>query len=387
VNAPRHFFLIVALLLLAAAGGYVYTHGLPALPWAGSEGAAKPAAPTARAALPVSAAQVVSQPVPITLGTIGTVQARASVAIRSRVDGQLLKAFFTEGQAVRKGEMLFALDPAPLEAQLRQAEAFLARDRAQLENARIEMERYQTLAVKGIATQQKLDETRAAVNALEATIRADLAAVEAARLQLSFTSIASPIEGRTGKLLVDPGNLVKANDVPLVVINQIRPITVTFSLPERHLPEISRRMREGPLPVEAKLPNLDLPPAKGTLAFINNAVNVATGTIELKATFENADERLVPGQFVDVVLTVSVLPDALVVPAQAVQTGQNGSYAFVVKPDQTVDMRPIVVRTLDDGRTIAEKGLAAGETVVTEGQMRLTPGAKVSVKTAPPGTS
>ncbi len=383
----RRSVVLVALLLLAAAGGYVYTHGLPALPWTASGNAAKPAAPTARPALPVTAAQVASQNVPITLGTIGTVQARASVAIRSRVDGQLLKAFFTEGQTVKKGEMLFTLDPAPLEAQLRQAEAFLARDRAQLDNARIEMERYQTLAVKGIATQQKLDETRAAVHALEATIRADLAAVEAARLQLSFTSIASPIEGRTGKLLVDPGNLVKANDVPLVVINQIRPITVTFSLPERHLPEISRRMREGALAVEARLPNLDLAPAQGSLSFINNAVNVATGTIELKATFENADERLVPGQFVDVVLTVSVLRDALVVPSQAVQNGQSGSYVFVVNADQTVEMRPIAVRTLDDGRMIAGSGLKAGETVVTEGQMRLTPGAKVSVKTASPGTS
>ncbi|WP_316975816.1 efflux RND transporter periplasmic adaptor subunit [Shumkonia mesophila] len=382
----KRSFVLVAVLLLAAAGGYVYTHGMPALPWAASGGAARTAQPAGRPALPVTVAPVVSQAVPVTLGTIGTVQARASVAIRSRVDGQLLKAFFTEGQTVKRGEMLFALDPAPLEAQLRQAEAFLARDRAQLDNARIEMERYLTLATKGIATQQKLDETRAAVHALEATIRADLAAVEAARLQLSFTSIASPLEGRTGKLLVDPGNLVKANDVPLVVINQIRPITVAFSLPERHLPEIGRRMREGPLTVEARLPNLDLAPAKGTLSFINNAVNVATGTIELKATFKNADERLVPGQFVDVVLTVSVLSDALVVPAQAVQNGQNGNYAFVVKPDQTVEMRPLAVRTLDDGRMIAESGLKAGETVVTEGQMRLTPGARVSVKTAAPGT-
>jgi multidrug efflux system membrane fusion protein len=381
-------FVLVVVLLLAAGSGYVYTRGLPALPWTEPAGPAKPAAPSARPAFPVNVAQVASQSVPVTLGTIGTAQAKASVAVKSRVDGQLLSAFFTEGQTVRKGERLFALDPAPLEAQLRQAEAFLARDRAQLDNARIEMERYQTLATKGIATQQKLDETRAAVHALEATIRADLAAVEAARLQLSFTSIASPIEGKTGRLLVDPGNLVKANDTgALVVINQIRPINVAFSLPERHLPEISRRMREGPLAVEARLPNLDLPPAKGTLTFINNAVNVATGTIELKASFENADERLVPGQFVDVVLTVSVLPDALVVPAQAVQTGQAGSYAFVVRPDHTVEMRPLSVRTLDDGRMIAESGLKAGETVVTEGQMRLTPGAKVSVKTASPGTN
>lgn len=375
-------WLVVLLLLAAAAGGYAYTRGHPVLPWAVLSGPEKPAPPTERPAFPVTAAQVVSQSVPVTLGTIGTVHAQASVAVKSRVDGQLLKVFFTEGQTVRKGEMLFALDPAPLAAQLHQAEAFLARDRAQMENARIEMERYQTLATKGIATQQKLDETRAAVNALEATIRADLAAVEAARLQLSFASIASPIEGRTGRLLVDPGNLVKANDVPLVVINQIRPIAVAFALPERHLPEISRRMQEGALAVEARLPNLDLPPAKGKLTFINNAVNVATGTIELKATFENADERLVPGQFVDVVLTVSVLPDALVVPAQAVQTGQSGTYTFVVRPDQTVEMRPLSVRTLDDGRMIAETGLAAGETVVTEGQMRLTPGARVSVKVA-----
>ena len=385
----KRLFVIGAALLVAASGGYVYAFGVPALPWmvasnspADKASGAPAAAPRARS-LPVTVAQVVRRSVPVTLGTIGSVQAKATVAIKSRVDGQLLKAFFTEGQTVHKGDPLFALDPAPLQAQLHQSEAFLARDRAQLENARIDMERYQTLATKGIATQQKLDETRAAVNALEATIRADQAAVEAARLQLSFTSIASPIDGRAGKILIDPGNLIKANDTnPLVVINQIRPISVVFSLPERYLPEISQRMAAASLPVEARLPNLDLPPAKGALTFINNAVNVATGTIELKATFDNADERLVPGQFVDVVLTVSVLPDAVVIPPQALQTGQDGTYVFVVGPDQTVEMRPITVRMLDDGLMIVESGLKGGESVVTEGQMRLTPGAKVSVKMA-----
>ena len=373
---------IAAAVLAAAAGGYVYTVGMPALPWTAAKapGKAENTAPAGRT-FPVSAAKVVSRAVPVTLGTIGTVQAKATVAIKSRVDGQLLKAFFSEGQTVRKGDPLFALDPAPLQAQLHQAEAFLARDRAQLENARLDLERYQTLSTKGIATQQKLDETRAAVNALEATIRADQAAIEAARLQLSFTSIVSPIDGRAGKILIDPGNLIKANDTnPLVVINQIRPINVSFSLPERHLPEITRRMAEAPLAVEARLPNLALPPAKGALTFINNAVNVTTGTIELKATFDNTDQRLVPGQFVDVVLTVSVLPDALVIPAQALQTGQTGTYVFVVRPDHTVEMRPTAVRTLDDGQMIVESGLKAGELVDTEGQMRLTPGAKVSMK-------
>lgn len=376
-------FIIGAAILAAASGGYVYTTGVPALPsWMVASKSPAPSAPRART-LPVSVAQVVSRSVPVTLGTIGSVQAKATVAIKSRVDGQLLKAFFTEGQTVRKGDPLFALDPAPLQAQLHQSEAFLARDRAQLENARIDMERYQTLATKGIATQQKLDETRAAVNALEATIRADQAAVEAARLQLSFTAIASPIDGRAGKILIDPGNLIKANDTnPLVVINQIRPINVVFSLPERYLPEITQRMAAASLAVEARLPNIDQPAAKGALTFINNAVNMTTGTIELKATFDNTDERLVPGQFVDVVLTVSVLPDALVIPPQALQTGQSGTYVFVVRADQTVEMRPTTVRTLDDGQMIVESGLKAGETVVTEGQMRLTPGAKVSVKVA-----
>lgn len=375
--------IIGAAILAAASGGYVYTTGVPALPsWMVASKSPAPSAPRERT-LPVSVAQVVSRSVPVTLGTIGTVQAKATVAIKSRVDGQLLKAFFTEGQTVRKGDPLFALDPAPLQAQLHQSEAFLARDRAQLENARIDMERYQTLATKGIATQQKLDETRAAVNALEATIRADQAAVEAARLQLSFTAIASPIDGRAGKILIDPGNLIKANDTnPLVVINQIRPINVVFSMPERYLPEITQRMAAASLAVEARLPNINQPAAKGALTFINNAVNVTTGTIELKATFDNTDERLVPGQFVDVVLTVSVLPDALVIPPQALQTGQNGTYVFVVRADQTVEMRPTAVRTLDDGQMIVESGLKAGETVVTEGQMRLTPGAKVSVKVA-----
>jgi len=335
----------------------------------------------ARQGFPVAVAPVVARPVPVTLGTIGTVEAKASVAVKSRVDGQILKAFFSDGHAVRKGDMLFAIDPAPFEAQLHQVEAFLARDRAQYESARTDMDRYQTLANKGIATQQKYDEARAAVSALEATLRADQAAVESARLMLSFTSIRSPIDGRAGSILVHPGNLVKANDAnPLVVINQMRPIDVAFSVPERYLPEIGRRMAQAPLAVEARLPNLGLPPVKGKLTFINNAVNQSTGTIQLKGTFDNTDEALVPGQFIDVVLTVSVIPDALVIPNQALQTGQIGTYVYVVRPDQTAELRPVTVRTMDDGQIVVESGLKSGETVVTEGQMRLTPGARVSVK-------
>lgn len=358
-----------------AGAGYALAPGSPA----GAQNAK-----SARPPAPVVIAEASRRTVPVRLSTIGTAQARSTVSIKSRVDGQLLEAHFQEGQTVRQGDLLFRIDPRPFAAQLRQAEANLARDRAQLERVRADLKRYGELAEKGYSSRQKYEEALATANALDATIRADAAAVDFAKLQLDYTSIHSPITGRTGSLLVNPGNLVKANDTtPLVVIVETQPIYVSFALPEVHLGEIKRRMAAGKLTVEVSAPQDTAPPATGEVFFVNNAVDVATGTIGLKAVLENKDERLTPGQFVNVNVTMSTLPDAVVVPSQAIQTGQKGTFVFVVKPDSTVELRPVTTGVAVDGVTVVQEGLAAGEKVVTEGQLRLAPGVKVTPKSAP----
>ncbi len=333
---------------------------------------------------PVVVAEASHRTVPVRLSTIGTAQARSTVSVKSRVDGQLLEAHFQEGQTVRKDDLLFRIDPRPFAAQLRQAEANLARDRAQLERVRADLKRYGELAEKGYSSRQKYEEALATANALDATIRADAAAIDFAKLQLDYTSIHSPITGRTGSLLVNPGNLVKANDTAaLVVIVETQPIYVSFALPEAHLSENKRRMAAGTLTVEVSVPQDTAPPPTGAVFFVNNAVDVATGTIGLKAVLENKDERLTPGQFVNVNVTMSTLRDAVVVPSQAIQTGQKGTFVFVVKPDSIAEQRPVVVGVSVDGVTVVQDGLKAGEKVVTEGQLRLAPGVKVAPKRTP----
>ncbi|OHC75847.1 MAG: hypothetical protein A3B62_04785 [Rhodospirillales bacterium RIFCSPLOWO2_01_FULL_65_14] len=327
---------------------------------------------------PVRIAKVEAKSVPVRLETIGTVQARSTVQIRSRVDGQLVKAAFREGQAVKKGDLLFQIDPRPFEAQLRQSQANLARDQAQLEKARSDLDRYAQLAQKGFSSQQKYEEAKATLTALQATIRADQATVEIAKLQLEYTDIRAPIDGLTGSMLVTPGNLVKANDTPaLVVINETRPIYVSFTVPETNLADLKARLAQGTLTITATLPDRTHKQVNGDVTFINNAVDVNTGTIQLKATFANADDLLTPGQFVRVAINLDTLKDALVVPTSALQDGQKGTYVFVVRKDMTVEPRVVSVGPADGRSTVVRTGLALGDTVVTEGQLRLFPGAPV----------
>lgn len=327
-------------------------------------------------AAPVLAADVGTRDVAVTFRTIGAVQPYTTVSVKSRVDGQVMAVAFQEGQAVKKGDLLFTIDPRPFEADLKQAEAALARDRALLERAKLDYARYSELAKKDFAPRQQLDQAKANADSAAATVKSGEAAVDHARLQVNYTAIRSPIQGRTGNILIQLGNVVKANDTPaLVVINQIQPIYVAFSVPERHLAEIKRRMADGPLSVEAAAQGDQ--PVRGELTFINNTVDSATGTIQMKATFANRNERLTPGQSVNVTLTLANKAEAVVVPSEAIQTGPSGQYVYVVKPDMTVEQRPIVSGIAEDGVTVVERGVEAGEKVVTEGQLRLFPGAKV----------
>ncbi len=336
-------------------------------------------------AVPITVSTAAQKTVPVELHAIGTVQAYSTVTIKAQVEGTLASVFFREGQEVKKGDLLFTIDPRPFEAQLKQAEANLERDTALAENARLQVRRYEDLVEKGYVSREQYDQFRANAAALEGTILADKANVDTAKLQLDYCSIRSPIDGITGNLLVHAGNLVKANDAdhPLLVVNQVRPTYVVFSFPATNLPEIQRYMGLKTLKVEATASDRVAAPARGALTFLDNTVDPTTGTIQLKAQFPNANKALWPGQFVNVLLTLTTQPDAVVVPTQAIQAGQNGQYVFIVKPDLTAESRPIVAGRAIDGETVVEQGLAPGEQVVTDGQLRLTPGIKVEIKTSP----
>jgi multidrug efflux system membrane fusion protein len=329
---------------------------------------------------PVTIAKATLATVPIQVHAIGNVEAYSTISVKAQVAARVEKAYFTEGQDVRKGDLLFTLDRRPYDTALQQAEANLAKDQAQLENAKAEAERYTMLFQEGIVSKEQYDSMRTNADGVAASVRADRAAIDKAKIDLSYCTIEAPIDGRTGALLVHPGNLVKDNDATLVVLNQIHPIYVTFSVPEQHLADIKRYRAEGPLKVEAIIPNQEQNPAQGVLTFIDNAVDSTTGTIKLKGTFENPDNRLWPGQFVNVALTLRTQPNAIVVPSQAVQTGQAGQYVFVVKPDMTAEYRPVVVASGVGGETVIQKGLEAGETIVTDGQLRVVPGMKVAAR-------
>jgi multidrug efflux system membrane fusion protein len=287
---------------------------------------------------------------------------------------------FQDGDDVVEGQLLFTIDRRPLEAALKQAEANLQRDIAQAANAREQAKRFAELAQRGIATREQVDTSKANVAALEGTLGADEAAVENARVQLEYATIKAPIAGRTGALMVFPGNLVRANDVtPLVVINQISPIRVAFAVPEAQLATVKRYMAQGEVRVEALAPN-ETAPAAGRVTFIDNTVDQTTGTIKVRGTFPNTDHRLWPGQFVNVVVKLATNPNAIVVDTVAVQTGPQGSYVYVVKPDQTVELRSVEIARVVGTETIIASGLTGGETVVTDGHLRLVPGSRVSKK-------
>ena len=332
-------------------------------------------------AVPVTVAAVAVKTVPLRVMAIGNVEPYATVAVKARVDGQIVHVYFADGEEVRTGQPLFELDPRPFQAALEQARAALQRDKAQQEHARTQELRYKDLLARNFISPDAYAQFATNVDTADATVRADEAAVENARLQLEYATIRSPIEGRTGKIMIQLGNLVKANDTsPLVTINQVAPIYLSFAVPEQHLGEIRRYMAERKLPVEARLPESEAAVATGTVAFIDNTVDAATGTVRLRAVFENKNRVLWPGQFVTATVTLREQHGAIVVPSQAVQTGPKGEFVYVVKPELTAEMREVVVERIDGAQTLIAKGLAAGEQVVTNGQSRLVPGAKVSPK-------
>jgi multidrug efflux system membrane fusion protein len=372
----RRILLVIGLALLVAAGLYY------ARPFGPSE-PAQAARPEGRQAhvLPVLAAKVLSRPMPVEISTIGNVEPIASVAVKPRIDGQIVKLAVSDGQDVKAGDVLFELDSRQAQAALDQALATLQRDRAQLANARRELDRLTPLGKKDFASRQQLDAAQTSVDAADATVKADQAGVESAEVQLSYTTIRAPIDGRLGTIASKLGNTVRAGDsAALVTLNQLRPIYVAFSVAERYLAELQPAMAAGPLPVSVTIPGHKEASATGQVSYLENEIDTESGTLSVKATFSNQDEALWPGQFVNVVVQLRVEPEALVVPSQAVQQGQNGAQVFVIKPDDTVDLRPVAIDRTIGGDTVIASGLQAGERVVTEGQMRLSPGARVEIQ-------
>jgi len=347
-----------------------------------------PAAPPDSAVV-VSAAPVVEKAMPVEIEAIGTAEAYSVVAVHSQITGELTSVNFKDGDEVTKGQELFTLDRRPLEATLQQAQANLDRDLAQLANAKGQLQRYQDLADRGIATREQLDTSRTTLAALDATTVADRASVENARVQLTYATISAPISGHVGKLLVSVGNLVRANDTtPLVVINEVAPIYAVFGVPEAQLPDLKRYMARGALRVEARPPTSSDPPSVGRLAFVDNSVDQTTGTIAVRATFPNQDRRLWPGLFVNVTITLDSDPSAIVVPSIAIQDSQQGKVVFVVKPDKTVEQRVVHIRRTASAETVLADGVKAGEMVVTDGQLRLIPGTRVTIRsTGQPGNT
>ena len=330
--------------------------------------------------VPVKTGDVMQQNVPVQVRTIGNVEAYSTVSIKAQVGGEVEGVYFQEGQDVKKNDLLFKIDPRPYEAALKQAEATLARDLAQAKNADEQAKRYEILVQKNYVSKDQYEQLRANADALAAAVEADKANVENGRLQLAYCTIRSPINGRAGTVLVNAGNVVKASDVAMTTVNQILPIYVTFSVPEQNLADIKKYMEKGELNVEAIVPGDETHPARGGLTFIDNAVDNTTGTIKLKGTFENRDKRLWPGQFVNVVLTLTVQRNAVIMPSAAAQAGQQGQYVFVVKPDLTVESRPVTVSRPYGEFVIVDHGVTPGEKVVTDGQLQLFPGAHIEVK-------
>lgn len=334
-------------------------------------------------AVPVSTASVTKQSIPLSIDVIGTAEAYSNVAVHAQITGELTSVGFKEGEDVKKGQVLFTLDRRPLEAALQQAQANLARDTAQATNARASAARYQDLLQKGIATKEQTDQASTSADALQATVNADKAVLENATVQLQYSTISAPISGRTGALMVHEGNLVRANDaLALVIINQVAPIYVSFGIPEGQLPELKKYMAAGTVRLRASPPN-ETVASEGHITFIDNTVDATTGQIKIKGEFPNADHRLWPGQFANVAVTLKNDPDAVVVPTAAVQAGQQGNYVFVVKADKTVEIRTIALERQTADNSVVKQGLTPGEIVVTDGQLRLVPGSRVSVKSGP----
>jgi multidrug efflux system membrane fusion protein len=371
MSAPRRTLIVVACLLLIA--------GVAAVAFRYAPGS-RAAIPKAVAAVPVSVAQVGLKTVPVRLRAIGNVEPFTTVAVKARIDGQIVAVHFKEGDEVHKGDILFEIDRRPLEAQLRQAQANLLKDRALLDHANEQDKRYKELLEKKFVSPDAYAQIRTNKETAAAQASADDAAIQSARLQLEYCTIRSPITGYAGKIQIQEGNLVKANDtISLVVLNQVVPINASFSVPEQSLAAVRKYQADGELQVTAQVPNSGLPPVPGKLSFIDNSTDATTGTIKLKAEFANRDKALWPGQFVDVVLTLTHQDDAVVVPPPAIQNGPNGQYVFVVMPDRTVQLRDVKVSRSEGDFSIVASGVKPGDTVVTVGQLRLAPGTKIAI--------
>jgi membrane fusion protein, multidrug efflux system len=375
---------VAALIAIVSVGGYAgYATNDDVRKWADEKlGLAKPVDKSAKRKVqpaPVRVAKTARRDVPVVLDGVGNVQALSTVQIKSRIDGQVTEVAIKDGQIVEAGDLLFRLDDRPLAAQLRQAQASLGRDKANLEKAKSDVVRFGTLTAKGISPVTKLEEVRSSLAALEAAIRASEASVEITRLNLEYATIRAPISGRVGSVLLSAGNMVKANDTQaMLVITQTKPVNVVFTVPEKYVGELRRRMEGGQeLLVDVSVPGDVEISERGRLFFVNNVVDTASGTIQVMARFDNKDEKLVPGQFTRASVTLEVLSGSVVAPSRAVQINQRGFYAWVVKADGTVEARSVEIGPRVGDDTVIREGLGPGETIVTDGQLRLFPGAPV----------
>jgi multidrug efflux system membrane fusion protein len=376
---------LIVLGLVALAGGLAYalyrqywTTPAPTVLRPGRAGMGGP--------VPVVAAAATRGDVDVVVNALGTVTPLRTVSVRSRVDGELVRVHFQEGQAVKEGELLAEIDPRPFQVQLEQAEGQLTRDQALLANARLDLERYETLFKQDSIARQQVDTQASLVRQYEGAVRVDRSAVENARLQLAYTRITAPVSGRLGLRLVDPGNIVRAGDASgLVVITQVQPISVLFTVPQDNLPAVMKRLASGErIPVEAWDREQKARLAQGALASADNQVDPATGTVKLKAQFANDDRALFPNQFVNVRMTLDTLHDAVVIPSAAVQRGSAGLFVYLVQPDSTVAQRVVQLGPGEGQRVSIAQGLAPGDVVVTDGMDRLRPGAAVQTSTQRP---
>jgi multidrug efflux system membrane fusion protein len=363
--------LLFAGISIIVAGGFWY--------WSGKQSPANTPAKTS-APVPVIVAQAQSGSMPILLQVVGRAEAYEGVTVKSRLDGQVMDVSYTEGQSVKQGDILIRLDPADFNARFMQAEAIVAKDQAQLAKAHADVERYVGLKARGFVSDEKLNEVRTSEAAAAATLKADQAALDLARLQLSYTTIRAPFSGVVGARLVFPGSTVKINDTALAVVNRVDPLYISFAVPERHLQRLRQAVLKGAIPVQVSLPGNKETTFEGRAKFIDNAVDATTGTIQMKALLDNKGAKLTPGQFLNVSMALDKLTDAVLVPNEAIQQGADGNFLYVVKADETVEVRKLDIIASDRGLTAVSKGVAAGETVVTDGQLRLSPGATVHGK-------
>jgi membrane fusion protein, multidrug efflux system len=368
---------LIGLAILAAAAGVAAWYVAGNNPFANRQARATPPR-----AIPITDGKAELKDVPVHVSGIGSVQAYNTVSVRSRVDGQITKVLFKEGQEIKAGDPLFQVDPRPFQAALSQAVGTKQKDEAQLKGAELDLERDRQLVGQGFQTRQGYEDQQATVGQLQGMIKADQAQIESAQLNLGYALVRAPIDGRTGQRLVDIGNFIQANQMTnLVTVTQLKPIFVSFTLPQEVLDEIRQNQRMAPLVVDALGSDDKSVLASGTLTLIDNQVDVATGTIRLKATFANANERLWPGEFVTARVTLSVRTNVVTVPAQTVMRGENGTYVYVIKPDDTVTRRDVKVGMTQDDVAIIESGLRADDHLVVEGQYRLSEGAKVRYST------